>query len=158
MKEKKYKIFEYIAFIYFFTGVLCGLILEYTNIKLGILEFLTLFYLYTFLFASLVYLIFGCLLCKHRSFLMNIIDGILCYCLTIFYPYPIFHHIYNFNKYLYYFLGGCFAFLPLIFCVIDKKKIDKYHLLKTITRILMIIFVVVIMLTIKSCNSAIGIE
>ena len=50
------------------------------------------------------------------NFLMNVIDGILCFILTAFYPYPVSVEIYDFNKYLYYFLGACFSFLPIIFC------------------------------------------
>lgn len=152
MKFKLIKYFEIVAFIYFIVGALCGLQIQYSPIKFEFLEIIVMFYMYTFYWCGIVYLIFGCILYKHRNFFMNVIDGILCFTLTVFYPYPVFISIYDFNKYLYYFLGGCFSFLPIIFCIIDKKKIDTFHILKTITRIFMIIFIVLIILIMNSCS------
>jgi hypothetical protein len=156
VKFKLIKCFEIVAFIYFFIGVLCGLQIQYSLVDFEIPEFISMFYVYTFYFCGIVYLIFGCILYKHRSFLMNLIDGILCFILTVTYPYPVFISIYEFNKYLYYFLGGCFSFLPVIFGIIDKKKIDAFHILKTVTRIFMITFIVLIILIINSCSAGIS--
>lgn len=152
MNFKLIKYFEIVAFIYFLFGTLCGLQIQYSPINFEIPEIIVMFFTYTFYWCGIVYLIFGCILYKHRNFLMNVIDGILCFILTVFFPYPVFGLIYDFNKYLYYFLGGCFSFLPIIFCIIDKKKIDAFHILKTITRIFMIIFIILIILIMSSCS------
>ncbi len=141
------KYFEIVAFIYFFIGIII------LFLKLEFLDVLINFYSNTFLFMFIAYLIFGCMFYKHRSYLMNIIDGLFCFGLTFFYPFPSFNiYIYDFNKYLYYFLGGCFSFLPLIFCVIDKEKIAFFHIFRTVTRIFMIIFAVFVILLLKSCG------
>ena len=152
MGKKLIKWFEIVAFIYLFVGVLCGIQIKYQPINFEIPEFIGMFYTYTFWAIGCIYLVFGCLLYKHRNFFMNIIDCILCFILTVFNPYPVCIAIYDFNKYLYYLLGFCFSFLPIIFCVIDKKKIDFFHVFKTITRIFMIIFIVLIILIMQSCS------
>ena len=152
MKLKLIKWFEIIAFIYFLVGVLCGIQIQYSPINFEIPEIVGMFYMYTLFWSGIVYLVFGCILYKHRNFLMNVIDGILCFILTAFYPYPVSIEIYDFNKYLYYFLGACFSFLPIIFCIIDKNKIKFFHIFKTITRIFMIIFIILIILIMNSCS------
>ena len=152
MEDNKFKIFEIAVFVYFFIGTVCGLLIAYTQIRFEFLYMITCFYMYTVIWSSLIYLTVGCLFYKHRYFLMNIIDGALCFCLTALYPYPVYIIIYRFNKYLYYFLGGCFSLLPLIFCIMDKTKIDLFHIFKIITRIFMIVFMIVTILLLKSCG------
>ena len=154
MKLRLIKCFEIIAFIYFFIGVLCGIQIQYSPISFEIPDIVGMFYTGTFLWCGNVYLVFSCILYKHRNFLMNVIDGILCFILTAFYPYPVFLFIYDFNKYLYYFLGVCFSFLPIIFCIIDRNKIKFFHIFKTITRIFMIIFIILIILIMNSCSGS----
>ena len=155
MKSMFIKWFEIIAFIYFLVGVLCGIQIQYSPINFEIPDIILNYLGPTYLFSGIIYLVFGCILYKHRSFLMNVIDGILCFILTVFYPYPVCYDIYNFNKYLYYFLALCFSFLPIIFCTINKNKIKFFHIFKTITRILMIMVMVLIILILNSCSGGI---
>lgn len=152
--KKFLKYFEMFYFIYFLVGVVCG-ILVYFGMDFEFLEFLFGFYSYTFFLpiSSIIYIIFGCLLCKHRNYLINIVDGVLCFILTVFYPSFTCYYIYGFNKYLYYFMGLCFSFFPLIFCIIEKNKIEFFHIVKTVTRIFMIIFAVLVILIVKSCGA-----
>lgn len=152
MKLKLIKWFEIIAFIYFLVGVLCGIQFLYSPINFEIPDIVGMFYMSTIFWSGIVYLVFGCILYKHRNFLMNVIDSVLCFVLAAFYPHPVCYDIYNFNKYLYYFLAGCFSFLPIIFCIIDKNKIKFFHIFKTITRILMIMAMVLIILILNSCS------
>ncbi len=156
MENNKIKIFEIISFVYFFIGAVCEILIEYTNISFAYLDIITKFYMFTFMWISVLYLIIGCILCKHRHYLMNIIDSALCFCLIAVSPFPIFVYIYDFNKYLYYSLGLCFSCLPLIFCIIDKTKINSFYILKTITRIFLIIFTVLVIIMFKSCGSNIA--
>ena len=156
IKVKFIKWFEIIAFIYFLVGVLCGIQILYSPINFEIPDIVGMFYMYTIFWSSIVYLVFGCILYKHRNFLMNVIDSVLCFVLTAFYPYPVSIAIYDFNKHLYYFLAGCFTFLPIIFCIIGKNKIKFFHIFKTITRILMIMFIVLIILIMNSCSAMPG--
>ena len=152
--KKILKYFEIFYFIYFLVGVVCG-ILVYFGMDFEFLEFLFGFYSYTFFLpiSSIIYIIFGCLLCKHKNYLINIVDGVLCFILIVCYPGFPCYYIYDFNKYLYYFMGLCFSFLPLLFCIIEKKKIEFFHILKTVTRIFMIIFAVLFILILQSCGA-----
>ena len=150
MKEKEMKYFEYCMFFYFLIGVIGHVLIKFTDIDFTAL---TILYVNTFTPVLFAYLIVSCILYKYSNYWMNIIDGILSFVLTMVYPYPIFIYIYNFNKYLYYFLGLCFAFIPLVFCAIDKKKIELFHLIKVLTRLLIIIFVVFIILMLNSCGA-----
>ena len=146
--------FEIFYLIYFLVGVVCGII-TYFSIDVEIPQILIDLYISTFFYpvATIIYIIFGCLLYKHRNFLMNIIDGLLCFALTFFLPGLLNAYIYEFNKYLYYFMGLCFSFLPIIFCFIEKKKIEFFHIIKIITRILMIILSILILLMLESCGA-----
>ena len=108
MKVKFIKWFEIIVFIYFLVGVLCGIQIQYSPINFKIPDIILDYLGPTYIFSGIIYLVFGCILYKHRNFLMNVIDGILCFILTVFFPYPVCYDIYNFNKY--YCKLQCFYF------------------------------------------------
>ena len=151
MEKRVSIIFEILAFVYFFIGVVGGLLIKYIPLGPEFLVIASTIYMFVYIGSPIIYLIIGCLLYKHRNFIMNIIDSVLCYCLTAFGPFPIYLNIYFFNKYLYYLLGLFFSFLPLIFCIFDKTKIEFVHVLKIITRIFMIAVMVLIVLLLGSC-------
>lgn len=148
--------FEVVAFLYFLIGVVCGLTIYYPQIDLVIPDFFVNSYYVTFIWFPYFYLLFGCLLFSYGNFWLNIVDCILCFLLSVFYPYPVYVEIYNFNKYLYYLLGFCFSFLPMLVCVVRKNKVDFNHIFKTITRILMVIFFVLVILILNSCGASSG--
>ena len=147
MKKKLLLAFDIIIGIYFLLGIIFIKIDIVDNPLFG-------FYFTTFMFMPLVYIVFGCLCYKHKNLVMNIIDGALCYILTAIFPYPVCSDLYIFNAVIYNILGICFSFLPLLFCIIDKEKVNIITFLKVVVRILMIIFTVYVLLILNSCGTA----
>lgn len=146
-------IIDLVFFIYFLFGAIFSVSIEYNFFEIP--EIIASFYVYTFIWAFFIYVIYGCFCVKHRNILMNIFDGLLCFILTCFYPYPIVISLYENYKNLYYVLSGIFIFLPIIFSFIDKEKIDFEKIIKVFTRVAMIIFIIMIVLMLQSCGNGI---
>ena len=151
MRKKLRNYFEIIAFLYFAIGVFFGFIIEVAKIDIGIFEFIAILYMDTFLLALFLYFIYGILIYKHKSIFINIIDSIM-YLLTIFGLIS----IYDFSKVLYYLIGLCFSLSPLLYSIIDKERDNLYYVLRIITRILMVLFLILIVLMLGSCSVGIA--
>ena len=168
MDEKKLKTFEIITLLIYSIGPVWGLqmkigmINDFVYYITGECELLYFFYRYvvtiylgTLLVIPVAYLILGCIFYKRNDVKMNIIDSVLCVCSTFVFPVPISILIYFVCPFLYYLLGCFFVFLPLICCEVEKKIIDSFHILKIITRILMIVTTVIFILSLESCRNGI---
>ncbi len=144
--------FEWFSFIYFSVGAICAFIIDYTDVRMILLTLLSMVYMYTFSFVLLANCAVAFVGYKHKSFIMNIVDGFLCLILTQFIPYPLYSSIYEKSPFLYFSLGTIFASLPILFGIIDKEKIELSHVLRTTTRVCMIIFAILILIMMHSCD------
>lgn len=152
-KEGLYK-YEKVMFIYFLVGVIGVINIVYIDTDIGdvIMSLLAPIYLYTFQLAYVTYLAMSCVGYKHKSIIMNIIDALFCLPLI-----PILAmDIYESSKTIFYLVGGCFSFLPMLFGLIDERRIESLQILKMCTRVLMVVFIVLIVIMLDSCSVNFG--
>lgn len=150
--EDDYKSLKYFDYGYFVISLL-SVIISYLNIKKIIYtHFLFSFSMIFTMVCGFIYLIGGCLLYNHKKKILYFIDSLFCICLLFVWPYPIFVNIYEYSEHLYYFLGAVFSLLPLAYCYIEKVKVDFRVIIKSLTRICMILLIIFLILFLQSCS------
>lgn len=154
--SKILKYYEYFVFIYFLIGVFCLVFDEYF-IKIEIINSLyimgSIAYVGSLIYVCISYLIIGCIIDKHKYAILNFIDTFSCIGAMMPILYSFFSPLvgmytdsFKEKTYVYYIVGGFFSLIPLLFCYIDNEKIELRHILKVLTRILIIVFIVLFML------------
>ena len=138
MDEKTKKRFDTFFLIYFIIGACCQA--GYLYVHEWFMAILVI-YILSIVPVTVTYLIYIVFLCSHKKRAMNIIDGVLCYTSIGVYIPPFYPILYLMDKCMeiYVLFSVCFILVPMIFAIIERKRMQKEDLFIVITRISMVI-------------------
>lgn len=175
IKKEVYSKIDSFYFCYSFIGVIIALPLileEQLHINLPIFgelsDFSTIFvvvYLQSFLYLSVGYCGY-CLFNTYNKninevfksflFILNIIDGFLCYSTIVLFGGYVSIYLFDASQQLYYLVGLLFSIFPVVTQFFYYKKIDKRVIKNIITRIFMVLIAGLIIYEMTSCSSGIA--